>query len=212
MSCSYRDWMNKVWTLEISSPWIPRAEETITAVLWPRLCMAWTEKERWAGCRELDEEVRNNWRTAQLCMRARKKLRCADPPILSISQPRGSPAQWKHISELQQSRCHLASEEYQALTAWLPAALPHDDSCISKPTTRAGPLPIKNDEPASTRNPSCIAGQIVAAGQHDRLVLQCPPLASDGRLLTQDVCAGFRIMHCIIGGVETPVQCLTGDN
>ena len=59
--------------LEISSPWAARDEESIVGVLWPRIHKAWLEKERWAGCTEVIEEVQTEWDQAQLCLKACEK-------------------------------------------------------------------------------------------------------------------------------------------
>ncbi len=45
--------------LEISSPWETSADKTPLEALWPRLHKAWLEKERWAGCTKVIDEVRN---------------------------------------------------------------------------------------------------------------------------------------------------------
>jgi len=60
--------------LEISSPWAADDEEYIVDALWPRIHKAWLEKERWAGCTEVIDEVRKEWDQAQLCLKVCGKL------------------------------------------------------------------------------------------------------------------------------------------
>ena len=47
--------------LEKSSPWANSTEQFILEAVWPEVHKAWAEKERWAGCTELDEPVRADW-------------------------------------------------------------------------------------------------------------------------------------------------------
>ena len=47
--------------LEISSPWAPVPGRLVSEILWPQLCEAWRLKEAWAGCKELDSDVRRKW-------------------------------------------------------------------------------------------------------------------------------------------------------
>jgi hypothetical protein len=44
--------------LEISNPLGPSADRTLLEALLPRLHKAWPEKERWAGCTEIIDEMR----------------------------------------------------------------------------------------------------------------------------------------------------------
>jgi hypothetical protein len=100
--------------LDISSPWRIPGDDLIMSVLWPKLYAAWLSKERWIGCREVDEDVRKVWEQAQLCLAA--SLGSAEPAILSISQFRGTQIQLLHLDELANRHCHLSPVEHTALT------------------------------------------------------------------------------------------------
>ena len=70
--------------LEISSPWEACEVKSIAEVLWPRIHRAWLEKERWTGCREVIDDVRQEWDQAQVCLKACAKLGNAEPAVLSV--------------------------------------------------------------------------------------------------------------------------------
>ncbi len=46
--------------LEISSPWVDNLneEQLILEAVWPDVHKAWAAKERWAGCRDFDDLIR----------------------------------------------------------------------------------------------------------------------------------------------------------
>jgi hypothetical protein len=100
--------------MEFSSPWPQHHGLSIIETLWPNILNAWLEKERWAGCTELDEEVQNNWKKAQLCLQACKELGRAKEAILNILQLCASNGPWSSFPDLQRS-CHLTQEEHATL-------------------------------------------------------------------------------------------------
>ncbi len=105
--------------LDIYSPWRISGGDLIGSVLWPKLYAAWLSKEQWAGCREVDEDLRKAWEQAQLCLAACASLGSAEPAILLISQIRGIQTQWLRLDELANRHCHLSPVEHTALTSWL---------------------------------------------------------------------------------------------
>jgi hypothetical protein len=86
--------------------------------LWPRLHKAWLEKERWAGCREIAEEVRSKWDQALLCLKAYQKRGSAEPAILSTAHFPKRQHQLMPVEELKHRDCHLTVHEYKALTSF----------------------------------------------------------------------------------------------
>jgi hypothetical protein len=105
--------------LDISSPWMINGDDSIVSVLWPKLYAAWLSKERWVGCRELDEDVRSKWEQALLCLAACARLGNAESAILSISRFQGTQTQWLRSDELADRKCHLSPLEHTALTSRL---------------------------------------------------------------------------------------------
>jgi hypothetical protein len=114
--------------MELSSPWSHPPGQSIIEVLWPNILKflnVWLTTERWAGCTELDEEVRLKWKTANLCLQACKKLGSAKTAILTVSQESQlytSHGQWSPFADLRQRNCHLSREEHTALINCLSAA------------------------------------------------------------------------------------------
>ena len=191
--------------LEISSPWAASNEEYIADALWPRIHKAWLEKERWAGCTEVIEEVRTEWDQAQLCLTACRKLGSLETAILSTAQLRGSQTRWMRSEELRCRHCHLTTTEYTTLTSWLSA--PREDRmedpadcpgasvpvpgetlitdcdgevACDQPSARRGMerTPLPTARPAvnvSAQLPPCIGGQITDTLQHNQLALHYSP-------------------------------------
>jgi len=60
--------------LALSSPWPQRTDSLIVEAVWPKVWAIWTEKQKWAGCRELGEELSEQWhcvkvgQTLSLCV------------------------------------------------------------------------------------------------------------------------------------------------
>ena len=175
--------------LEISSPWGSSTDSTLLEALWPRLHKAWLEKERWAGCTEVIDEVRNEWDQAQLCLKACGKLGSAEPAITSIRNFSDSQHQWLHVEALKKRKCHLTTPEHTALTSWL-SMMTAQEMCAAVPlaATSGG---VQSEHPAQhvrrpkvldpdpathatvpTRTPPCIRGQIIGIDQHDHLLLK----------------------------------------
>ncbi len=46
--------------LDISSKWRTSGGDLIVSILWPKLYAAWLSKEQWAGCQEVDKDVRKS--------------------------------------------------------------------------------------------------------------------------------------------------------
>ncbi len=128
--------------LDISSPWRISGGELIVSVLWPKLYAAWLSKEQWAGCREVDEEVRKLWEQAQLCLAACASLGNAEPAILLTSQLRGTQTQWLRLDELANRHCRLSPVEYAALTSWLSLL---ETQQLEKSAAASGPSEIPED-------------------------------------------------------------------
>ncbi len=103
----------------MSSPWENSEEDSIIESIWPLLYKAWLDKEQWAGCQEITEEVQLEWNQAQLCLKAYEGLGSAEPAVLSIFQLYGSQIQWMHLDELTSRQCHLSQSEYATLTSWI---------------------------------------------------------------------------------------------
>ncbi len=92
--------------LVLSSPWPYRDGPLSMAELWPRMWAAWTERQKWAGCRALSAEV-GIPRT--VFEHVRDWLRCG-------SGPHGT---WLQRDELSRSHCSFTVKEYSSLTSWL---------------------------------------------------------------------------------------------
>ena len=52
--------------LGLSSPWPQRKGALIAEAVWPKVWATWTEKQKWAGCRELGEELTAQWQRVRL--------------------------------------------------------------------------------------------------------------------------------------------------
>ena len=82
---------------------LPSADTSIAEVLWPQVTAAWTEKQKWLGCRELAEEVDKKWGKAKLCLSACKKLGHAR--IMTPNQLRNCAGAWRPRDELTHQNC-----------------------------------------------------------------------------------------------------------
>ena len=89
-----------------SSPWPQREGKLIAAAVtvWPKVWMVWTEKQKWAGCRELGEELAAQWLRVKHCLSACRKIGKAR--ILTVQQLRCASGLWLHIDDLQHNH-HL---------------------------------------------------------------------------------------------------------
>ena len=108
--------------LALSSPWPQQEGKLIAAAVWPKVWMVWTEKQKWAGCRELGEELAAQWLCVKHCLSACRKLGKAR--ILTVQQLRSASGLWLHIDDLQHNHRLLSADEYASLTSWLDAAEP----------------------------------------------------------------------------------------
>ena len=108
--------------LALSSPWPQQEGKLIAAAVWPKVWMVWTEKQKWAGCRELGEELAAQWLCVKHCLSACRKLGKAR--ILTVQQLRSASGMWLHIDDLQHNHRLLSADEYASLTSWLDAAEP----------------------------------------------------------------------------------------
>ncbi len=162
--------------LEISSPWANSTEQLILEAVWPEVHKAWEEKERWAGCTELDEPILADWTRAKLCLQACQKLGRAAPAILTVQQLRGSQSRWLHLTELKHRHCHLTSEEFLALRSHLAQAderlVPHNQDNIRPQLA----MPLLAPKPSPTRIapliPPYISGNVLETIDHDQQVLR----------------------------------------
>jgi hypothetical protein len=80
---------------------------------------AWSEKEQWAGCTELDEPIQADWIRVKQWLQACQKLGRAEPAILTVQQLRGSHLQRLQIAKLKHRKCHLTPDEFLALGSHL---------------------------------------------------------------------------------------------
>ena len=108
--------------LALSSPWPQRRGRLIAAALWPKIWKVWTEKQKWAGCRELEEDLEAQWLCVKHCLSACRKLGKAR--ILTVQQLRSASGRWLHIDDLQHNHRLMSVDEYASLTSWLDAAEP----------------------------------------------------------------------------------------
>jgi hypothetical protein len=106
--------------LALSSPWQPRQGLLIAEALRPKTCATWTEKQKWAGCSELGEELAERWQGVKRCLSACKKL--VKARILTVQQLRSASGRWLHIDDLFSNHRLLTADEYDSLTSWLDAA------------------------------------------------------------------------------------------
>jgi hypothetical protein len=184
--------------LEISSPWKSSPSTSLLENLWPRLHKTWVEKERWAGCREIAEEVRSEWDQALLCLKACQQLGSAEPAILLTAHFSKRQHQWMPIEELKHRDCHLTAHAYKALTSWLLSAREQELDTEMPLTTKdngdigeqlANPcLPGNDQQETDAAHENFTSPQAVWSDQKlpsDRTPrgLGIPHRASEGRLL-----------------------------
>ena len=111
-------------------------EKLILEAVWQDVYKAWNDKEHWAGCKEIDDCVRDAWASAKHCLHACRKLGQATPAILTVSQLRGSQAKWLHTTELKHRHCDLTKDEAVALVKYLSQA-ENRPECLSQPQDHA---------------------------------------------------------------------------
>ena len=101
--------------LALSSPWPQRTDSLIVEAVWPKVWAIWTEKQKWAGCRELGEELSEQWQCVKHCLSACKKLGKAQ--ILTVQQLRSVSGRWRHLDDLHHNHRVLTADEYSSLTS-----------------------------------------------------------------------------------------------
>ena len=166
--------------LEISSPWQPVDEISIAESLWPRLHAAWSGKEQWLGCTELDETVQEAWNSAVLCVRACRKLGSVEPPICTLSDLRAAQGLWQSRADINRRGGQLTEAEYSVLVSWLPRpTLASRPSASLRPAVQYVPWEEKGEDRALFHIPPCIAGTVSATSTAGRLALQPEPWSAD---------------------------------
>jgi hypothetical protein len=108
--------------LTLSSPWLQREGKSIAAAVWPKVWAVWTEKQKWAGCRELGEELAAQWLRVKHCLSTRRKL--GKERILTVQQLLSASGRWLHIDDLHHNYRLVSADEYVSITSWLDAAEP----------------------------------------------------------------------------------------
>jgi hypothetical protein len=166
--------------LVVSSPWLPSADTSIAEVLWPQVTAAWTEKQKWLGCRELAEEVDKKWGKAKLCLSACKKLGHAR--IMTPNQLRNCAGAWRPRDELTHQNCTLTADEYAAVVMGLnsagdthnvePAGEQHDPT--SAPYQAFSAIPSLCTAYFGVL-PPCIYGRVVARLEQDQVEMESVP-------------------------------------
>jgi hypothetical protein len=110
--------------LALSSAWPQREGKLIAAAVCSKVWMVWTEKQKWAGCCELGEELAAQWLRIKHCLSACRKL--CKARILAVQQLRSASGLWLYIEsiidDLQHNHLLLSADEYASLTSWLNAA------------------------------------------------------------------------------------------
>lgn len=168
--------------LALSSPWPPKPGHLIAEALWPKVCETWTEKQKWAGCRELGEELAEQWQCAKRCLSACKKLGKAR--ILTVQQLRSSSGRWLHIHDLRYNQRLLTADEYKSLTSWLDAvdlsssevtALDDHEQVLTSPRS----MPPQEQRMTGTAYagvlPSCLRGSFVQQSADGQAELEFLP-------------------------------------
>jgi hypothetical protein len=100
----------------------PIIRTLIAAALWPKLWMVWTEKRKWVGCRELEEDLAAQWSHVEHCLSACGKLGKAR--ILTVQQLRSASGRWLYIDDRHHNHRLSSTDEFASLTSWLDAAEP----------------------------------------------------------------------------------------
>ncbi len=106
--------------LALSRPWPQREGKLIAAAVWPKVWMVWTEKQKWAGCRELGEELAAQWLRVKHSLSACRKLGKAR--TLTVQQLQSASDLRLHIDDLQHNHRLLSADEYASLASCLDAA------------------------------------------------------------------------------------------
>ena len=166
--------------LEISSPWGDNlaGEQLILEAVWQDVYKAWSDKERWAGCQEMDDCVRDAWASAKHCLHACRKLGQAVPAILTVSQLRGSQAKWLHTTELKHRHCDMTKDEITALVQYLSQA-ENRQELLSQPQNPASQSTVASPPTSQSLCTSSLAmiqpfimGHVKEVVPHGHVILQ----------------------------------------
>ena len=172
--------------LVLSSPWPQQKESLIVDAVWPKIWATWTEKQKWAGCRELGVELAEQWKCVRHCLAACRKL--GTVRILTVQQLRSVSGRWLHRDDLRHNHRVLTVEEYASLTSWLDAAvlssaaaMVSDDHGPAPAETRSIPF-LEQRMPCTAYAevmPPCVRGSVVrllADGQAELALLPDPDI------------------------------------
>ena len=96
--------------LEVSSPWEMLPDRLLADAVWPQLRDLWNRKEAWAGCSELDEDLRNGWDQAKQCLTVLRQL--GQNGILTIQHLKNTQDSWIGLSDLRRHHCKISEKEY----------------------------------------------------------------------------------------------------
>jgi hypothetical protein len=146
--------------LEISSPWGDNLADAqlILEAVWQDVYKALTDKECWAGCQEMDDCVQDAWANAKHYLQVCSKLGQTVPAILTVSQLRGSQAQWLHTTELKHQHCDLTKDETAALV-WYLSQAENSQELLSQPqhlTLQSTVAPPPASESSCASSPAMI--------------------------------------------------------
>jgi ribonuclease HI len=166
--------------LEISSPWVDNldGEQLILEAVWPDVHKAWTAKERWAGCRDIDDPIREAWASAKHCLHACQKLGQAAPAILTVLQLRGSQTKWLHATELKHRHCELTKDEISALEQYLSLAESRQgivsqlQNHLSQSAVVPPPVSVLSSPGSAAVIPPYITGHVMETVQYSHVVLR----------------------------------------
>ena len=176
--------------LALSSPWPQRAGTLIAAAVWPKVWMVWTEKQKWAGCRELEEDLSAQWLHVKHCLSACRKLGKAR--ILTVQQLRSASGRWLHIDDLHHNHRLLSADEFASLTSWLDAAEPSSAAETISDDYTPPPTDIRRIYPQGMActtcagvMPPCLRGSLVRQLADDQAELELLPDANIPELSIQ---------------------------
>ena len=145
--------------------------QLLADALWPQLRDLWNRKEAWAGCSELDKDLKTGWDQAKQCLAVLRQL--GRNGILTIQQLQNTPDSWSNLSDLRRRHCEISEKEYQTFLEWVRAA--GVDSTL---------LRLYN---LRVQLPACIVGSVQSVEPHDQIKLAPPPSSASGATLLQDV-------------------------
>ena len=165
----------------VSSPWLPSTETSIAEVLWPTIAAAWTEKQKWLGCRELADEVGKKWVQAKHCLSACKKL--GQARLMTSKQLRNCAGTWRPRDELAHQNCLLTADEYAAVVLGLDSTsnVPNVELTGEQNGSSSSPHQVPPALPTVCTAyfgvlPPCIHGRVVEQLEGDQVEIECVPI------------------------------------